>query len=313
MGVAMSNNKIKVLFISLNDWANSGYRYSQAVNKYSDQFEVKYFVFNEHPFGYNRKHVLIDAQTGAINNEAVNLLQEWNDECDIIHCKENAGFIGSFNEVKFDLSKPIVQTFGGSVYRKYHKEVREKTDGTVNVYTVTTPDLNFSDEILVPLPIDMEKYQPINKSSDCIIIGHSTTNRDVKGTDEIMDVLGRICERYPNAFVNIQEGIKFHYAVELKRINHIFIDQIKAGYYSNSAVEAMALGSAVVAKSNYGADGVIDADDRTLFEILSELIEDKDKLLKAQMRAIDHCERTHDFPVISQKLERVYNLALENE
>jgi len=303
--------KKKVLFISVNDWANSGFKYSEAINMYSKRYECKYFCFNEHPFGYYRDNVLIDGESGFLNNEAINKLREYANECDIIHCKENSGIIIGFEDIKFDINKPIVQTFGGSVYRTYHTEIRKRIAGISNVCTVTTPDLVFDDEILVPLPIDTNRHVPIEKSNRCIIIGHSPTNRTLKGTDQILEAVGVICGEHSNVFMNMQEGLKFNYAIELKRINHIFIDQIVSGYYSNSAVEAMSLGSACLAKNDYGATGVIDVDASTLYDELNILVNDQDYLYNSMMRARKFCVETHSYNVVCDKLERVYDLAIE--
>jgi len=303
----------KVLFISPNDWANSGFKYTEAVNQYSQKYECMYFALNEHQFGYYRTNIIIDKESGQINHEVLNKLREYTQECDIIHCKENSGFLASFEDVKFDIGKPIVQTFGGSVYRRHHKEVREKVGSVAQVFTVTTPDLVFDDEILVPFAIDTFKYYPIEKSSDCIIIGHSPTNTEIKGTDAILDILGKICEKYPYIFVNMQQGLKFNYAIELKRLNHIFIDQFKVNAYGNSAVEAMAFGSAVLAGSDSGASGFINFDEGSLFDELEYLVNDKDYLNGAMTEARKFCEKTHSYEAVAKKLDAVYDLALKRE
>lgn len=303
--------KKKILFLSLNDWANSGFRYTEALNRYSEKYECKYFCVNEHPFMYKRDNVFIDKESGLLKNEIVNDFREYAKDCDVIHCKENSGFIAGFEDVAFDLNKPIVQTFGGSVYRAHHTEIREKTDPIVNVHTVTTPDLQFSDEVFIPFAIDTDKYFPIKKSDDCIIIGHSPTNKEIKGTDIILDILSSICSKYPDVFVNVQNGLKFYYAIELKRINHIFIDQFRVNAYGNSAVEAMAFGSAVLAGTDSGAQGVINFNEDSLYDELDRLIGYKEYLEDRQKESLNHCIDTHSYKVVSGKLDKVYDLALE--
>jgi hypothetical protein len=304
-------NKKKVLFISINDWANSGFKYTEAVNQYSEKYECEYFSVNEHPFGYYRTNVLIDKESGQINHEVLNRFREYATECDIIHCKENSGFLASFEDVKLDIGKPVVQTFGGSVYRKHHREVREKVGKAAQVFTVTTPDLIFDDEILVPFAIDTVKYYPIEKSSDCIIVGHSPTNTEIKGTDVILDVLGKICEKYPHVFLNMQQGLKFNFAIELKKLNHIFIDQFKVNAYGNSAVEAMAFGSAVLAGSDSGAPGFINFNEDDLYDQLELLVSDKDYLQQMMLVAREFCVDTHSYKAVSKKLDAVYDLAMK--
>jgi len=306
-------SKKKVLFITINDWANSGFKMTEAVNRNSEKYEVKYFALNEHPFGYKRDNVLIDKITGQINHQVLNELEDYSDACDIIHCKENSGFVGGFEHVSFDLGKPIVQTFGGSVYRSHHEDIRKAVAGIVNVFTVTTPDLIFSNETLVPFAIDTEKYYPVKKSEDCIIIGHSPTNAEIKGTNEILEAIANITQKYNHVFMNMQHGLAYYYAIELKRINHIFIDQFKVNAYGNSAVEAMAYGSAVLAGTNSGAEGVIDFNAESLIDELDRLVSDKYYLSERQDESLAHCIKTHSYSVISEKMDKIYDRALIEE
>ena len=102
----------------------------------------------------------------------------------------------------------------------------------------------------------------------------------------------------------------YHYTImELKRLCHVYIDALCNVYaYGNSAVESMALGSAVLTNHSYGADQPIAASTPEILEYqLNKLVSDREYLYQMQHEsrkwAVDH----HSYKVISNKLEAIYD------
>ena len=85
-----------------------------------------------------------------------------------------------------------------------------------------------------------------NKKSNKLRIGHAPTNRDVKGTEAIINALEMLrIEGYEFEFILI-ENLSNLKAKEIYNTLDIFIDQIYAGWYGAVAVELMALGKPVM-------------------------------------------------------------------
>lgn len=305
----------KVLFYSKHDWANSGYKTCEAVKRHSSEYVVKYFAEMPHPFGYDRGRTLVTLRGNKayINHDVVADMADWAKECDIIHFKGDEGIYTHVYGVDLDLSKPVVMTVCGIGWERNHKEIWDKSHNFVNQLLATTPDhLQHGIEgRLMPLPIDTLKYSPISKSSDCIVIGHSPTCKR-KGTEMVTRVVQRVQQEYDNIFFNLQQQIPFNFTIELKRINHIFVDQINdLGIYSNNAVESMALGSVTIASDKYGATGMVHCyNEEQLYYTLLRFIEDRNAMTVAQNLALQFIAKTHSYPIVAKKLTKVYDEVL---
>lgn len=308
-----------VLFLSIHDWANSSWRMCEAINRHSKRYHVDYFSVYDHPFGYYRENVLTfrDGDNVYPNNEVYTKLLDCYQKADILHFKEDEGPIKQFQELTFDLAnKPVVWTVCGRQFRKNQEHLLKSAEPFVNVYTGTTPDLLVDDRFkLLPFAFDLDRdqHKSIPKADDCIIIGHSPSNHQVKGTDAILEVFNRIHSEHQNVFINLVEGMKYRIAIQMKRINHIFVDQINGyGSYGNSAVEAMAFGSAVLCSSSYGAAGVINVQNMDdLYSELTKLVTDRSYLRGWQELALDHVKRHHSYPSVARVCEQLYDEALK--
>tara|TARA_B100000242_G_C43053992_1_gene492715 strand:- start:1567 stop:2706 length:1140 start_codon:yes stop_codon:yes gene_type:complete len=96
--------------------------------------------------------------------------------------------------------------------------------------------------------IDLRKWQPsyLVKKNKKLKIGHAPTNRDVKGTQAIIDALDNLnMQGYEFEFILI-ENLSNLEAKKIYKTLDVFIDQIYAGWYGAVAVELMALGKPVM-------------------------------------------------------------------
>ena len=143
-------------------------------------------------------------------------------------------------------------------------------------------------------------------------ICHAPTRRGAKGTQAIMDALDGLR----------QEGLEFDFVL-LEGLPHdklmtelaeadIVIDQIVIGWYGVLAVEAMALGKAVVAFIRDDLvhelpEGVlVNANPKTIAVRLRELIADPDLRVGLGQAARRYVETYHDAGVVAARLQELY-------
>jgi hypothetical protein len=304
--------KIKVMVFSRHDWANSAWKMTQAMNRHSEKYELHYFAFKPHPYGYYRGENVICDNDGYVNNKAVRVLAELNKSCDLIHFKGDEGIIKEVADVKLNINKPIVWTVCGIQWRGHHAEIWEYNKPFIKKIVATTPDLIYDTPAeILPFAVDENKYKPIDKSSDCIVIGHSVST-DRKGSNDIMRIVDELTHERNNVFMNFQEGLPHTFTMELKRLNHIFVDQcFEYGIYGNSGVEGMAFKSAVVVQTN-GKQlcGVTDATVATLKQVMIELIDNPELLKQRQEESYARFLRLHSYKAVATRLERIYDEVL---
>ncbi|MBN1894199.1 hypothetical protein JW906_06875 [bacterium] len=82
---------------------------------------------------------------------------------------------------------------------------------------------------------------PAPRTSGRVRIGHSPTNRRIKGSDEIIAAVQELQRHYPVEMVLI-EGLPKQEALSLKKSCDLFIDAIGELGYGISGLEAMAMG-----------------------------------------------------------------------
>lgn len=311
--------KKTVLMLSVYDWANSGYKLHEAINRHSQKYEVHYFAINPHKFGYKRGETIQTNDPSGMrfrNHAAIARLAEINKKADIIHFKGDEGVIRKIESVKINLDKPIILTVCGTQWESAHDAIWDSCKEMVTKLCATTPDhlkygkeAKFKSEV-VTFAFDEVKYRPIPKSKDCIIIGQSpTSNR--KGAELLENTYEKLRYKYPekNIFINLQNNMNFYWTIEQKRLNHIFLDQInETGIYANSAVEAMAFGSATLASTDYGQPGIIPVHTMAQLELeLERLIMNPEYLAEKQQDAYEYFFANHSYPVIANTMERIYD------
>lgn len=299
------------MVFSCHDWANSGWKMCQAMNRYSTKYELHYFALHPHPFNYYRgENVLMDSDQ-FFNNTAVRAFAAMNKECAMIHFKGDEGVFREVSDVTVNLDKPIVWTVCGIQWRSHHAEIWGINKQYISKLLCTTPDLIYDTTAeVLPFALDEKRYHVIDKATDCTIIGHSiSTNR--KGSDMIMRVIDELTQERSNVFMNIQQDCPYAMTMELKRLNHIFIDQIfDYNIYGNSAVEGMAFGSAVVAQTAGDLYGLVNATPETLKQVLINLIDDSVLLKQKQTEAYDRFIGYHSYKAVAARLERIYDEVL---
>jgi hypothetical protein len=232
----------------------------------------------------------------------------------MIHFKGDEGVFYDVSDVHINLDKPIIWTVCGIQWRAHHNEIWESNKKYISKLLCTTPDLRFDTNAEVfPFALDEIRYKPIDKAMDCTIIGHSvSTNR--KGSEFILQVIDEITHERPDVFMNIQQDCPYAMTMELKRLNHIFIDQIfDYNIYGNSAVEGMALGSAVLVQTAHDLYGLVNVTKETLKQRILELINNRELLQQKQREAYERFIGYHSYKSVAARLERIYDEVLSND
>lgn len=168
---------------------------------------------------------------------------------------------------------------------------------------------------LFPLAIDLSryKYSPINLG-ECITILHAPTSRSNKGTVFINDAVGRLIDKGYTIEYLLVENVKHSVLQEMYLKCDIFVDQVLGGY-GTAAIEAMAIGRPTVSylrDQHFNDDifpggvPIIRANKDDIFEVLEELIINKQQLQFIGLASRKFVETYHDVSVLSNKLFNIY-------
>jgi hypothetical protein len=172
------------------------------------------------------------------------------------------------------------------------------------------------DSIVIPLAINVTDYTySLKTPADRIKILHAPTHKGNKGTIYITRAIERlISEGFPIGFV-LAENLS-HSELKNKYIEcDIFVDQVLAGWYGTAAVEAMALGRPTVCflREEYYTYvdfspklPIINADQDNIYEVLKELIINKEKLPAIGLKSRQFVEEIHNLQKITCSLIHTY-------
>ena len=173
-------------------------------------------------------------------------------------------------------------------------------------------------EFLPYANVNLEEWQPVRKGeSTKLVILHSPTNRDLKGTKYIIEAVERLRDKYKHVELMLVENIPHSKVQELYRQADLAVDQLLIGWYGGFAMEMMALGKPVVCyireedlkfiPPRMKKDlPIINANPDNIFEILKGLVEDREKLNPIGEQSRAYVERWHDPMKIAGRMKEVY-------
>jgi hypothetical protein len=226
---------MNVVMLSSADWAGSGYRVCEAINKYTDH-KIELIVQKGNMFGHPRGLVLRYADKQTARNAQKRILA-----ADIVHLKGDWPPEPVYQGMRLPEGKPIIITVSGGKFRRgeHPRELYMKAQ----VRTSLEPDLLYPwyKGIWTPYAIDSKAQANIWHQADPPIICHSPSDRPAKDTDFLLAVLAKLKKRIKFELLMIEKKT-YQQAVEMRKIATIFCDQFKVGAYGNSAVEAMQFG-----------------------------------------------------------------------
>ena len=231
---------MKITMLSVKDYAGSGQKLCDAIKRHTDIDIDFYCQLPLKKYGHTGGKLI-----GKENRKDI---QERIDTSDIIHIKGDwpaKNFYCGFHIGH----KPIVQTVGGSFFRK----VKYGGLGKYNpadyklpvLKTAFTPDLCYPEYsgVWTPHPIDSENKPKLGYALGENIFLHCPTHRIRKNTTFFIELMNVMRERNKIDFeASIIENVSQAQVLSRIRSAKIFFDQFRVGFYGNAALEAMQYG-----------------------------------------------------------------------
>ncbi len=167
---------------------------------------------------------------------------------------------------------------------------------------------------VVPLKVDLERftpcYVPVEKEKICIV--HAPSNRKVKGSDQIIEAVESLKQKYDLDFILVENKTQKE-ARQIYKKADIIVDQVRLGTYGVFAIEGMALGKPVI---TYISDGMKDclpeelplvsANPDTVQEVLERLIKDGRLRHEIGVAGSEYVKKYHDCRKNAKALCEVY-------
>ena len=169
------------------------------------------------------------------------------------------------------------------------------------------------DATVVPPPIDTSAVTPVPPTDRARpLVVHAPSNRRRKGTDHVVAA----CERLP-VDLDVVEGLKHDQALERVARADIVVDQLNAGWYGISALEAMALGKPVIGflheeavrrtEAGFGVEvPVVATTKESLADDLLPLVEQPDERIRRGAASRAYVEQVHDLDSVGRRLLEIY-------
>ena len=332
-----SRPPIDVLFITHDDYSNTGYRFWQCARELGLNSVMVKGV--RHPYDYPHQAPLHPSLRHRPHQNKPNAymapgIESLIDSANVIHLLASQF---PYCTARWD-KHPVIIQHGGSAYRQYPEENNEFFNPFVDKTIIQCPDLlghGAKNESLIYYPVDTNYIQPdfAKKGTDKIVVGHFPSNisSDVKGTNTIMRAIDElVIDGYPIKYIG-PTGNKpwevWPWKKHLERLKQCDVivetcnpKQGKKAYgeWGNAALEAAASGCVIVTncihqdiyEKEYGELGIHVANDpETLKDELVRLTGLSDSALMEEKKACHKwAETNHSIPATAERLwEKVYS------
>lgn len=187
-----------------------------------------------------------------------------------------------------------------------------------HIFAISPDIMNFlpSRAELLPTCIELKNIRPtLKKLSDRIRIVHAPSDRNIKGTEDILRVVKELSLKYPIDLILI-EKMSHEKAMEEYRQADIAVDQLVVGWYGTFAVELMAQGVPVIAYLREEdlkkfvpwreEIPVVSADKDQLKEAIIVLLENPKLRESLGQKGIGFVRKHHNPELIAKRLIKVY-------
>jgi len=168
-------------------------------------------------------------------------------------------------------------------------------------------------EIRVGIIVDDYKTSYSSNTNAKLMIVHTPSNIDVKGTSKVIEVIEQLKKKY-NFDFELITGKKHETALSAIRNCDLFLDQFIIGDYGVSSIEAMAFGKAVVCyitenvyRQLPGDCPIINANFDNLYSKLAEILKYPQVLKSYGVQGRKYVEKYHDAFKNSKRMLEMYN------
>jgi len=266
------------------DFSAIAWNLCQAVNRYTPGWRARSIVGLPHMFRWPTDLIANKENKGAIERSLR--------DADFLLFSSSYFFYRPL-DMKLPLDIPWGLWHGGRYFRENHDRMIEKVHPCFD-FVFAHRDLSVLGEKVHTLqaPFDTDKHNYIPKDFfGRLIIGHSPSREQVKGTTEFMAAINHLKKKYGEEVIEVLliKDLCFNEALAQKRDIHLFFDQFSSRYfppgairgYGTSLIEAASYGAVCLNHDYFEDTPVIKVHNKSdLIRELSLLIEDRDRLEK---------------------------------
>jgi glycosyltransferase involved in cell wall biosynthesis len=167
---------------------------------------------------------------------------------------------------------------------------------------------------LVDLLLDVSNipYIGCKREDSAVNVLHAPTNRDIKGTQHILNTIEKLKDEGYKVNLIIVENKKHEDAMQMYKDAHIVVDDINQGPYGLLALECMAMGKPIVGRINehftkYYTDlPTVNTNKDTIYKNLKHLIEHPETCEELGKLGREYVIKHHDAINIAKKLILIY-------
>lgn len=286
-----------------------------------------------------RTHTEVDARSMAVKSHLnrypedlrfnVTVAQQRFEEADVVHLHNTLEVPKRVWPQPHD--KPIILHHHGTRFRELHERIYQEANQAGAIQVASTIDLAilYPDIYWLPSPFELDvlaalrrgntEYRKLQGDNRRIRVAHAPTNRKVKSTALVIDVVTRLHEQGLPIELDLIERTSWLDCLTRKAKADILIDQLHLGY-GNNAIEAWAMGIPVIA-------GVEDqkvleamqatfptpflaATEATLEDVLRGLVADRAARDDWGSRGLAYVRRFHSDKYVAERLAGLYRMAI---
>ncbi|MCP5206947.1 MAG: hypothetical protein H7A01_07070 [Hahellaceae bacterium] len=166
----------------------------------------------------------------------------------------------------------------------------------------------------LPNPVDTDNLNAGNMQRKRPVIIHIPTNRDIKGTNKILNAIGLLKAKGIDFDFKLLEGANHVETMRNLENADILIDQTGSDFYGTAAIEAMSLGTVVLTgilpetHSQLGEKAPVYAiNNESIGEVLEDVILDHKKRKIIAQEAIAYVREFHDYRKVAEMSLKIYD------
>jgi glycosyltransferase involved in cell wall biosynthesis len=192
----------------------------------------------------------------------------------------------------------------------------EFAKGICNDVFVLDPELQsyVGEALIVPRVVDLRKWAFVGTDpGEVLRVVHAPSRRGGKGTGKVLSVVEKLQSEGIRIEFRLVENVPHEEAREIYRWADVVIDQLRTGWYGVLAVEAMALGKAVVCYIRDDLKHYLPhppplavANPDNLYSVLKDLALHPEEVRSLGQRGRMYVEELHDAEKVIDILLRIY-------
>lgn len=192
----------------------------------------------------------------------------------------------------------------------------EFAKGVCNDVFVLDPELQsyVGEALIVPRVVDLKKWTFVGTEPGQVLrVVHAPSRRGVKGTEQVLSVVDKLRSEGIQIELRLVENVPNEEAREIYKWADVVIDGLKMGWYGVLAVEAMALGKAVICYIRDDLKHYLPyplplavANPDNLYHVLKDLVFHPEEVCSLGKRGRQYVEELHDAEKVTDILLKIY-------